>query len=832
MPGVRDALDGAALVRWGQLCLDGLERHRDEINALNVFPVPDADTGTNLLSTMRAAVAGGAAVLEAERAAGEPAGRDDTGTTSSGRPAGTSGIARSERADSAEAGNAVTLGNARRVGATASEQGHGVPPVTWSGSDDAAGDARPAGSGADRVADGVRPVARGESDRAEHGVRPVGRDEPDRVSDGESIGGGRGREAVTAEVVTADVDTVDAASVNAPDHEVRDGVAGTVAAAMARAATLGARGNSGIILSQVLRGFGDAAASGSLGAEELRIALRRAGILVREGLSDPIEGTMLTVLDAAAHRAAECAQGASLGEVATAAADGAAKALGETPSQLDVLRTAGVVDAGARGLLVLLDGLVALTTGQQTVRPRYRSGADARRSGSGAASDLWRSGTSGGGVAPGIPSFRSAGRGVVPDTQRSRTADSDGASGIPSFGSTGSGVVPDTRSGTAGSDVVPDMRTSGSNGAGISGDHSIGGTGPSGAVGSGRPEGARVPGPEVASAVADGAGECAIRADGPVAHDARPPVDGAGGTAPQYEVMYVLSGTDAGLIAGLRWELARLGDSVVVVGDGAGSWSAHVHTADAGAAVEAGLRAGELRGIRIEGLESGPVAFDGADRGILTVAFGAGAAQLFEDAGAVVLDGDVTADALLAAIRAMPHREVLVLANGALPAPELVTVSVAARGTESVQPRREVLMLPSGSMVQGLAALAVHDAQRTAVDDVFAMSEAAAATRWGAVRVAAERALTIVGTCARGDGLGLVGHDVVVIDPDVRVAARTLLDRMLGLGGELVTLLVGVDSPEGLGDELTEHITATFPGVEVVVYDGGQPVDLIQIGVE
>ncbi|SLI75762.1 Putative phosphatase/kinase [Mycobacteroides abscessus subsp. abscessus] len=112
------------------------------------------------------------------------------------------------------------------------------------------------------------------------------------------------------------------------------------------------------------------------------------------------------------------------------------------------------------------------------------------------------------------------------------------------------------------------------------------------------------------------------------------------------------------------------------------------------------------------------------------------------------------------------------------------------------------------------------------------MSEAAAATRWGSLRRAEHRALTMVGTCAPGDGLGLVGHDVVVIDRDVPGAGRTLLDRMLGLGGELVTLLLGADADPGLAEELCAHIEAGFPGVEVVVYPGGQRGDLVQIGVE
>lgn len=313
--------------------------------------------------------------------------------------------------------------------------------------------------------------------------------------------------------------------------------------------------------------------------------------------------------------------------------------------------------------------------------------------------------------------------------------------------------------------------------------------------------------------------------------------------------MYLLTDADEPKVATLRARLAELGDSVVVVGDGDRSWSAHVHCADAGAAVEAGIAAGALSRIRIENVafashhdqweghgETAPGALGAAripqapaDRGILAVVTGDGAANLFERAGAVVLAGApaVTATTLLAAIRRMPNREVLVLPNGALPAHELVAVGVAARDAH-----RDVLLLPSASMVQGLAALAVHDRGRIAVDDAFAMSEAAATTRWGSLRAATERALTLVGTCESGDGLGLAGHEVVVIDRDVRTAGRTLLDRLLAFGGELVTLLLGAQAPDELGAELAAHIARGFPGVEVIVYSGGQHGDLVQIGVE
>ncbi|MFE3443760.1 DAK2 domain-containing protein [Nocardia sp. NPDC059180] len=575
-------------MRWGRLCLDELTNRREEINALNVFPVADSDTGTNLLATMRAAVScAEVAVLSAH------------------------------------------------------------------------GGAFPGGS-------------------------PSGDGAP----------------------------------------------AALVAAAMARGATSGARGNSGIILSQVLRGISEATRGAPLSAQTLRLALDRAAVLVREALSVPVEGTILTVLECAAGEAATCAD-SELAEVALAAADGAAKALGETPSQLTVLRAAGVVDAGARGLVVLLDCLVEVVIGERPARPVYLPSANAY-------------------------------------------------------------------------DPVP------------------------------------------------------------VAVAAAPP---------RYEVMYRLTDSDPHRIAALRHRLTELGDSVVVVGDGERSWSAHVHCVDAGAAVEAGLAAGTLSGVRVEAFAAdaaaesdpnrpGPRDGDGhcvvgetaasgrpatrgpdaagqagmtslddsaADRGIVAVAAGDGSIALFEAAGAIVIPGEpfVTSAALLAAIRRMPHREVLVLPNGALAAQELVAVGVAAR-----ERHRDVLLLPSGSMVQGLAALAVHDRGRIAVDDAFAMSEAAAATRWGSLRAATERALTMVGTCEPGDGLGLVGHDVIVIDRDVRAAGQTLLNRMLGLGGELVTLLVGAAAPEELAEELAAHIAEGFPGVEVIVYSGGQHADLIQIGVE
>ncbi|MGW4975366.1 DAK2 domain-containing protein [Streptomyces mirabilis] len=160
--------------------------------------------------------------------------------------------------------------------------------------------------------------------------------------------------------------------------------------AMAHGALIGARGNSGTILAQLLRGMAqvlaadgevDGAAAGETygaagggidGATEgetahtdgqaLRLALRQAADSAREAVAHPVEGTVLTVATAAAE-AATGTEG-DCGTVACAAYEGARAALMATPGQLAVLERAGVVDAGGRGLLAVLAALAETFTGE------------------------------------------------------------------------------------------------------------------------------------------------------------------------------------------------------------------------------------------------------------------------------------------------------------------------------------------------------------------------------------------------------------------------------------------------------------------------------------
>ena len=493
-----------------------------------------------------------------------------------------------------------------------------------------------------------------------------------------------------------------------------------VAAALSAGALNGARGNSGVILSQILRGIADvtcssAADSGGelphMNAVTFGAALQRGVELVISSMGgDEVPGTIVSVLRAAADAVEECAD-EGLPAAISAAGDAAVVALEKTPEQLDVLADAGAVDAGGRGLLVLLDALRSTITGQAPPRTVYE------------------------------PSPRAA-----------------------------------------------------------------------------QPE-------------------------APAEHP-----------APQFEVMYRLDGCDAAAADALRNRLEELGESVALAQAAAresaplDSYSVHVHTDDAGAAVEAGLVAGRLSRIVISALSSGATGLPAGgwtrERAVLAVVDGDGAAELFSGEGACVLQPDkeagdparnigvISAHQLVRAVVDTGAAQVMVLPNGYVAAEELVAGCTAAIGWGI-----DVVPIPTGSMVQGLAALAVHETDRQAVDDGFTMARAAGAARHGSVRIATESALTWAGRCQPGDGLGIAGDEVLIVAADAAGAAIGLLDLLLASGGDLVTVLIGADIEDevdatAVGDILQDHMHDNHPGTELMAYRTGHRGDVLLIGVE
>jgi uncharacterized protein len=142
--------------------------------------------------------------------------------------------------------------------------------------------------------------------------------------------------------------------------------------ACARAALMGARGNSGVILSQMIRGACEVLADRrSLDADAFAAGLEGARERAYASVREPVEGTMLTVIKDAALAAREAADGgnADLPSVVGAARQAAHDSVRRTPELLDVLREAGVVDAGGLGVAVVLDGVYACVSGQEIEVP-------------------------------------------------------------------------------------------------------------------------------------------------------------------------------------------------------------------------------------------------------------------------------------------------------------------------------------------------------------------------------------------------------------------------------------------------------------------------------
>jgi len=491
------------------------------------------------------------------------------------------------------------------------------------------------------------------------------------------------------------------------------------AAALARATLLAARGNSGVILSQLVRGLseviGEAAIGGvndveggthGIDGPTLALAVRRASDRAYASVTRPVEGTILSVAAAAASAAElAAAAGSHLYAVAHASLSAARLALAATTAQLPTLARAGVVDAGGMGYVLVLEALERVIAGELATDPGPVRGARPR-----------------------------------PIALR-------------------------------------------------------------------------------AAAHPDPAGDDCGQPD-------------LGG--PAYEVMYLLSDTTEEAVSALRLRLDEMGDSVLVVG-GEDIWNVHVHVDDVGAAIGAGIEAGRPHRIVVthfgdqERARTTPSAHGSV--AVVACAAGDGLAEVFRTAGAVVVFSRpglrASAGQLLDAIRSSGSGSVLVLPN------DIDTQFAAeAAASAAAETGLQVHVVPSGSAVQGIAALAVFEPTDSVQDNLAAMSGAAAATRHGAVTMASKESLTGAGRCHPGDVLGVVNGDVVAIGDELAVVGAEVVARLLAGGGELLTVVNGA----GGGAELAAAVIASArqgsPDIEVSVIDGGQATYPLLLGVE
>ena len=150
--------------------------------------------------------------------------------------------------------------------------------------------------------------------------------------------------------------------------------------AISHGSLMGARGNSGVILSQILRGMsGRLSKAATHTATEVAEALSAASTSAYQAVVKPIEGTILTVVREASDAARQAAaDGVGLAGVLRAARDAGRSALDRTPEMLPVLKDAGVVDAGGAGFLLLLDAALNVVDGEPIPTPEDSIGGDAK----------------------------------------------------------------------------------------------------------------------------------------------------------------------------------------------------------------------------------------------------------------------------------------------------------------------------------------------------------------------------------------------------------------------------------------------------------------------
>ena len=492
--------------------------------------------------------------------------------------------------------------------------------------------------------------------------------------------------------------------------------------AVAHGALMGARGNSGVILAQILRGFcGVLRDAASAGQEPDAPVVARALTAASEGaytaVARPVEGTILTVIREASDAARAAAEaGEGLVEVLDAARAQGYDALERTPEMLAVLAEAGVVDAGGAGLLLLLDACLAELDGRPMPAP---------------------------------------------------------------------------------------------------------------------PKVAAGPTP-VASASA--------------AH----PIEESSIADLRYEVMFLLDAPDPS-VDGFKQAWTEVGDSIVVVG-GDGIWNCHIHTDDIGAAIEAGIAVGRPHRIQVTDLldqaaehsESfsapatpaddggpsplAPVEIAEADRcSVVAVGAGGGVEAILTSMGVsrVVAGGQSmnpsTAE-LLAAVDSLPTGNVVVLPNNK----NIIPVAEQVDGETG----RTVSVVPTRSVVEGIASLLAFSADNTAVHNAEAMAEAAAAVTAAEVTQAVRDASSSAGPISVGDWLGIGPAGITAVESDAVAAATALLGAIIDDDHELLTVLTGADADEAATEAIVGHVSERHPEVEVEVTDGGQPLYPYYFGLE
>src|SRR5436309_8615177 len=494
------------------------------------------------------------------------------------------------------------------------------------------------------------------------------------------------------------------ATVQAAFHDVinsEDTSAGVISAKLAHGALLGARGNSGVIFSQILRGLAHGLdKKQTFSALDLAFALDEAQRLAYRAVIKPVEGTILTVVRETAEAAmASAKRGDDLVMMMQESIVAARQSVARTPDLLPTLKQAGVVDAGGQGFCTILEGVWRYVRGE---------------SGQVTTASLLASSTE-----PALDSAMKKGRVKIEED----------------FG---------------------------------------------------------------------------------------------------YEVVFLLRGEKLDM-EGIRQSIIDMGGVSTVVAGDEKMLKVHTHTAWPGKILDYGVSIGSLLDINIENLQEQSLTYAAESEAehtteemkpltqqIATVAVvaGQGFERVFRSIGvtAIVPGGQTmnpSTEELLAAVNAVDARQVILLPNNS-------NVILSARQVSGLSDK-EVFVVPTESMPQGIAALLGFNFEADFESNCEAMTEAATHIQTAEITTAV-RTVKVSGVRVReGDLIGLVNGNLVIAGQDMEYVIRETLQRMNIDRYEIVTLYFGEGITEQQAEDTARSIKEKYSHLEIEVVDGGQP---------
>lgn len=329
-------------------------------------------------------------------------------------------------------------------------------------------------------------------------------------------------------------------------------------------------------------------------------------------------------------------------------------------------------------------------------------------------------------------------------------------------------------------------------------------------------------------------GREALRPVPGLAGDDCPPEEAPAYLGPAYEVMCQVCEPEPD-VAALRAALAAHGQSVVVGGTETGVAPVHVHTDAPNEALAIAARFGTVRAVRVTDLRTGSTRRLGEGErprsAVVACVMGEGLIETFRAAGAVVVKSApgarASTGAILAAARSCAAESIIVLPNDK----DTRLVADAAIGLlakSGVAAR----VVPTLAVVQGLAALAVHDPGAPLESAVASMTAAAEQTRYATLSIATRAARTAAGWCAEGDVLGFVDGDIAVVGQEPATVAGQVLALLLAEGGELLTVIGGADASPRLVEAVVSAARLRRRGLEITTIDGAQSIHLLLLGLE